>query len=198
MPQTSEAGRVGPGADPKSFSCLACRQRKVKCDRRNPCSNCIKAAKQCSFIPPVRGKPKRRKAPKEGLHAKLKRYEEMLKSYGAKIEPPDDGNISDVETMSDADVEMAEDAESRDESRGGHFAYNKTKTRLITKNGSSKYLDKYVSCCFKRRGESWLNSRSGIWSNFGDEVSLSFPQSLLNISFPDDLIVSSSRRRRPF
>jgi Fungal Zn(2)-Cys(6) binuclear cluster domain len=153
MPQTSEAEQVRQDADLKSFSCLTCRQRKVKCDRRNPCSNCMRAARQCSFIPPVRGKPKRRKAPKEGLHAKLRRYEEMLKSYGAKIEPSDNDITSEVETMSEADVEMAEDDESRDISRNGPFAFDKAKTRLITKNGSSRYFDKYVCCCFKgRRG----------------------------------------------
>lgn len=148
MPQTPEVERVGQGTgtDPKSFSCLACRQRKVKCDRLHPCSNCIRATRQCSFIPPVRGKRKRRKAPKEGLRAKLRRYEEMLKSYGAEIEPSDDNdnNISDVETiMSEADVDMSESVESQDQNRCGPLAFDETKIRLVTKNGSSRYFDKY-------------------------------------------------------
>ncbi|KAB8228296.1 uncharacterized protein BDW43DRAFT_323019 [Aspergillus alliaceus] len=95
-----------PG-DFKSYSCLTCRQRKVKCDRRTPCSNCVKAEKQCSFIPPVRGKRKRTKPPREGLHAKLKRYEELLRSYGVKVEPSDDYYNSESETA---------DAEPMDES----------------------------------------------------------------------------------
>lgn len=148
-PQPPEAERVGPNAtDLKRFSCLTCRQRKVKCDRRNPCSNCTRAATQCSFIPPVRGKPKRRSTPKEGLHAKLRRYEEMLKSYGAEIEPSDhdNKNVSDVETVSEPDGQMViTDAESPGMSGGNPFAFDETKIKLINKNGSSRYFDKYVS-----------------------------------------------------
>jgi hypothetical protein len=98
----------------------------------------------------VRGKPKRRKAVKEGLHAKLRRYEEMLKSYGAVIEPSDNGNnISDGETVPEPDVEMTEDAQSCINSRRSPFEFDETKTRLVTRNGSSRYFDKYVSCCSK-------------------------------------------------
>ena len=151
MPQHSEVERVGPNAtinDQKRFSCLTCRQRKIKCDRRNPCSNCTRAARQCSFIPPVRGKPKGRTAPKEGLHAKLRRYEEMLKSYGADLEPSDNdnNNNSDGETASELDIQMViKDAEVREMNGGSSFAFDETKTKLITKNGSSRYFDKYAS-----------------------------------------------------
>jgi hypothetical protein len=137
--------------DPKPFSCLTCRQRKVKCDRSNPCSNCVKTGTQCSFIPPVRGKRKRIKSPREGLHAKLKRYEELLKSYGANIEPSDNGDGSEVEGASELDLEMHEDAEPRTKKRDGPITFDETNRRLITKNGSTRYFDKYVCCWFKVR-----------------------------------------------
>ncbi|OTA56698.1 C6 transcription factor [Hypoxylon sp. EC38] len=133
----------------KSYSCLICRQRKVKCDRCNPCSNCIKAEKECSFIPPVRGKRKRTKPRREGLHARLKRYEELLKSYGAIVEP-DDFDDSESETVSQPDVVM-EEAESRSESRVGLFGLEEAKPKLITKEGTSRYFE------------------SALWSNLGDE-----------------------------
>ena len=152
QPSASEAERVeqlGPNAsDLSKFSCLPCRQRKVKCDRRSPCSSCTKALRQCSFIDPVRGKRKKRSAPKEGLHAKLRRYEELLKSYGAEVEPSDNGNnnFSDAESVSEHDVQMADgDAESTKMSAGSPFTFDETKTRLISKNGSSRYFDTYVS-----------------------------------------------------
>ncbi|KAF3063954.1 putative C6 transcription factor [Daldinia childiae] len=107
MSQSAVAMPLGPEDDLKSYSCMICRQRKVKCDRRNPCSNCVKAEKQCSFVAPVRGKRKRTKLPKESLHAKLKRFEELLKSYGAKIEPSDDLDDSDSESISHPDDEIA-------------------------------------------------------------------------------------------
>ena len=133
----------------KSYSCLTCRQRKVKCDKRNPCSNCVKAEKPCSFVQPVRGKRKRTKAPREGLHAKLKRYEEMLKAYGAKIEPSDDLEDDGYEsgTLShEPDVEMDENSEPRvhDPDFGGSFVLEETKPHLVTKDGTSRYFDRYV------------------------------------------------------
>lgn len=143
MPQASD-GRLQSGDDLKRFSCLTCRQRKIKCDRRSPCSHCVKASTQCSFIPPVRGKRKVTKPPKEGLHSKLKRYEAMLKSYGAKIEPSDDENASDAEAASQADTEMAE-AEGttpHKKTSGEDFTFEKSKSRLVSKDGSSRYFDK--------------------------------------------------------
>jgi hypothetical protein len=111
-PLPLKAGQPGPDADLKGYSCLTCRQRKIKCDRHRPCSNCVKAAQQCSFIAPVSGKRKRTKAPKEGLHARLRRYEKLLTSYGEKIEPSEYGDGSDSETVgtvSQPDGDMAEE-----------------------------------------------------------------------------------------
>lgn len=31
-------------------SCLACRQRKLKCNRQQPCSNCGRAGRECVFL----------------------------------------------------------------------------------------------------------------------------------------------------
>jgi Fungal Zn(2)-Cys(6) binuclear cluster domain len=143
MPHVPEAKQTNPGVDRKGFSCLTCRQRKIKCDRCNPCSNCIRIAGQCSFVPPLRGKPRRKKAPKEGLHAKLRRYEELLRSYGADIAPSSNDNISDGDTMSDADVDTVDDADSRDESHASSSSLHDIRMRLVSKNGSSRYFDKY-------------------------------------------------------
>ncbi|KAI0179212.1 C6 transcription factor [Hypoxylon sp. FL1284] len=138
------------------YSCLACRQRKIKCDRRPNCSNCTKTAKQCVFVAPVRGKRRRTKPAREGLHAKLKRYEELLKSYGANIEPSEDFNDSDSgsEMTSQADVEMTEGLESRSETRADPYELEYTQPKLVTKEGTSRYYD------------------SILYSNLGDQ----FPQ----------------------
>lgn len=41
------------------FSCLLCKQRKVRCDRASPCSGCVRAGVQCE--PGVRQPYKRRR-----------------------------------------------------------------------------------------------------------------------------------------
>ncbi|KAI1088431.1 putative C6 transcription factor [Rostrohypoxylon terebratum] len=152
MSHSSVAGRqLGSEDGLKGYSCLVCRQRKVKCDRRVPCSNCAKAEKQCSFVPPVRGKRKRTKPRKEGIHAKLKRYEELLKSYGANIEPSSELDDSDTETMSQPDLETGKGAEIPDRRRDDPFGLADTKPRLITREGTSAYFE------------------SALWSNLDDE-----------------------------
>jgi hypothetical protein len=39
-------------------SCAACRRRKVKCDKVNPCSNCTKSGIECDY-PPRKRAPRR-------------------------------------------------------------------------------------------------------------------------------------------
>ncbi|KAH1293824.1 hypothetical protein KXX11_009057 [Aspergillus fumigatus] len=118
----------------KGYSCLTCRQRKVKCDRRAPCCNCIKADKQCTFVPPARGKRKRTKPPREGLHAKLERYEKLLSLHGIKTEPSDDLDDSG----SESDACMDEDVNTVDTPRS---TLEETKPKLIIREGVSRYFD---------------------------------------------------------
>ena len=140
MPQTSTEQQLDSDAGMKTHSCLPCRQRKVKCDRHTPCSNCVRAGKQCSFVPPVRGKRKRTKPPREGLHAKLRRYEELLRSYGAPIEPSEAGaDDSDLDAGSQLDVEMTEGTRSKSR---GPTAAAAPEERFVSKDGSSRYFDR--------------------------------------------------------
>ncbi|EHK22953.1 uncharacterized protein TRIVIDRAFT_191560 [Trichoderma virens Gv29-8] len=136
----------------KGFSCLSCRQRKIKCDRRAPCLHCTKAERPCSFIAPVRGKRKRTKPPRETLHARLKRYEDMLKAYGAKIEPSEDFDGSESETECRLTPESNESVvQIRMQNSGLAAAAEDTKPKFIMKEGASRYFD------------------SALWSNLSDD-----------------------------
>lgn len=75
------------------WSCVTCRHRKVKCDRRNPCSNCAKNRIECHF--PVTGRvPRRRdpttwKSPTEKqaeLLNRLRRLESLVTELAAQVE----------------------------------------------------------------------------------------------------------------
>ncbi|KAE8441227.1 hypothetical protein EG329_005591 [Mollisiaceae sp. DMI_Dod_QoI] len=70
----------------RKHPCVLCQQRKVKCDRNEPCQNCTKARVEC--ISPLTLPPKKRKRrfPEAELLARIRRYEEALKSYGADID----------------------------------------------------------------------------------------------------------------
>jgi hypothetical protein len=70
----------------KKHPCNRCQQRKVKCDRLDPCCNCARAHVEClqAGAPPPRRK--RRRFPQEELLARLRRYEEHLRRHGVNID----------------------------------------------------------------------------------------------------------------
>ncbi|KAI1052595.1 hypothetical protein LB507_009867 [Fusarium sp. FIESC RH6] len=62
---------------PRILACVLCQQRKKKCDRKSPCSFCIKAGIQC--IPSTPAPKRTRRRPTKELLARLERCEELLK-----------------------------------------------------------------------------------------------------------------------
>jgi hypothetical protein len=90
--ENSSAATGSPGSNPQSpsverksshtaphglnaRSCVTCRRRKVKCDKKVPCSNCTKAQTQCVF--PAPGRAPRR--PRQGGKVVSEREAELLK-----------------------------------------------------------------------------------------------------------------------
>ncbi|KAI9794244.1 MAG: hypothetical protein M1816_006170 [Peltula sp. TS41687] len=67
------------------LSCVSCRQRKVKCDKANPCSACHRSSVECIYPPRVRlprgrqGGTRRRSVE---LARRLSRVEELLEKLG--------------------------------------------------------------------------------------------------------------------
>jgi len=76
--QRSKAQRV--------LACVLCQQRKVKCDRKFPCANCLKARVQCV---PATQLPRRRKRrfPERELLDQLRKYEDLLRQNSIRFEP---------------------------------------------------------------------------------------------------------------
>ena len=77
----------------KVLNCLNCRRRKVRCDRRQPCSSCVRNKADCVF--PVSGRPPRRihnailpKPPPQRqavLFGQLQRLEGMVSDLTSQI-----------------------------------------------------------------------------------------------------------------
>ena len=63
-------GRLQP------LSCATCRRRKVRCNKIDPCSNCVKAGIPCVFLEPVRNN--RRCASREDVMARLRQLEDTV------------------------------------------------------------------------------------------------------------------------
>lgn len=83
---TPPTNGVNGTAGLNSRSCITCRKRKVKCDKRHPCSNCTKAAIECVFPGPGRAPRRTRKPPDTELLARLRRLEGVVQSLGKGID----------------------------------------------------------------------------------------------------------------
>lgn len=70
----------------KLYSCQLCTKRKVKCDKRDPCSYCVRCGQACTRPDANLPRPRKKRFAEAELLARLKRYEEALKSYGADLE----------------------------------------------------------------------------------------------------------------
>ncbi|KAJ5807852.1 hypothetical protein N7474_009121 [Penicillium riverlandense] len=68
---------------PRVLACVFCQQRKVKCDRRFPCSNCIKHRTRC--LPAMQRRRKRR-FPERELLDRLRKYEDLLRLNNIKFD----------------------------------------------------------------------------------------------------------------
>ncbi|RMJ18632.1 hypothetical protein BHE90_008553 [Fusarium euwallaceae] len=59
------------------LACVLCQQRKKKCDRKSPCSNCIKLKAVCT--PSTPAPPRKRRRPNQDLLERLARCEALLR-----------------------------------------------------------------------------------------------------------------------
>ena len=85
---TPLASGYRPPKPERVLACVLCQQRKVKCDRKFPCNNCIKTKVQCV---PAQQMPRRRKRPTEReLTEKLRQYEDLLMRNNIIVEPAED------------------------------------------------------------------------------------------------------------
>ncbi|KAK0104452.1 hypothetical protein ONS95_004741 [Cadophora gregata] len=95
-------------------SCVTCRRRKVKCDKRNPCTNCAKAGSVCVF--PAPGRAPRR--PRQGGKVVSEREAELLKRLrrleGVVEELSGQVEIEAVKHSPSSDSSLPKDADSGD------------------------------------------------------------------------------------
>jgi len=67
------------------LACSLCARRKVKCDKGDPCSNCLKTHAQCSYEAPAPHRPRKRTAD-EDLLARLALYEDLLRKHNVDFD----------------------------------------------------------------------------------------------------------------
>ena len=128
----------------KASSCVRCYERKVKCDRQKPtCSVCVRSNADCVFCVPPRRRTKRTQ--EDLLIARLKRYEDLLRSKG--IEPQSINNADEGEKQGDDDGITTPSADARGAGETEpldlrHSSPSFAPGRLISDQGRPRFIDK--------------------------------------------------------
>ncbi|KAF5534017.1 C6 transcription factor [Fusarium mexicanum] len=89
------------------LACVLCQQRKVKCDRTFPCSNCVKHGVQC--VPATQPRQRRRRFPERELLDRLRRYEELMKQNNVNFDPLHEDNGTEKSSPNDYNSDRDEE-----------------------------------------------------------------------------------------
>ena len=125
-----------------TYSCIRCADRKVKCDRQKPCSNCVKHNVDCLFHPPQPLRKRHKRVKDQILTERLRHYEALLQERG--IDPsklpdtPDSGSSpasSHTVSVVPTDAQFTSFLESSDPR-----CINKT--QVVHSQGRFKFVDK--------------------------------------------------------
>ncbi|KAF2840997.1 hypothetical protein M501DRAFT_1010158 [Patellaria atrata CBS 101060] len=144
------------GLNPRS--CVTCRKRKVKCDKKQPCTNCTRQHIECVYPSPGRAPRKPRKPADGELIERLRKLEGVVKSLGLQVEEEqalaEEANRKLETTASRPNpeqcslaLEKAKDIERREEFRrktkeDTHVNGLETRFgRLVVDEGRSRYIN---------------------------------------------------------
>jgi hypothetical protein len=145
-----------PGPHQKLLSCLGCRQKKVKCDKRYPCRGCQHSGSECVF--PLRKRKARKPRSRNAeMILRLGRLEELLEKY----EP------NGPKTPSPQHAALLEEATKPSEPMIGDNVAQTIKQHLMD-HSAMAYQTPFVSV----NGSTDRFMSSEFWSNLGDQVRL--------------------------
>ena len=130
-----------------TYSCVRCSDRKVRCDRQNPCSPCVKHNVQCLFRAPPPPRKKQKRVKQGNRKEKLQRYEVLLQNLGVDSNGlPNTSEIGQPHANSGPEVPMTEDALQvpTPASTAPEMERSITNSQLLRGQGRSKLVDKLV------------------------------------------------------
>lgn len=87
------------------LACVLCQQRKIKCDRKFPCANCVKSRSQC--VPATQVSSRRRRFPERELLERVRKYESLLHQHKIKFDSLHGDTTVDKEAQSVTDAEAS-------------------------------------------------------------------------------------------
>jgi hypothetical protein len=118
------------------LACTYCQQRKIRCNRIFPCSNCIKANLTCTPSKPT--PVRKRRTPNVLLQERIKKVEALLEQYTLQGSPADPTSAPTHESL-----DLSPSA-SPAPSNGLSTPVSSGPGRLVVKNGGYKFLDSRI------------------------------------------------------
>lgn len=146
----------------KPLSCVTCRQRKVKCNKVDPCNHCTKAGVQCVFPTRVRV-PRAKQTGSKTRDVELLKRISRLESLVSKIDATDATDATDA----------ANDSHEDDRSSPGQTSDEISLTSIPGNDSSgsaqNRIDEKYAA--FVKQQETGTPYLSGeFWTSLCDEV----------------------------
>jgi hypothetical protein len=139
---SDEQSHAAAGTSRKLASCNLCRRRKVRCDKANPCSNCLRAGVVCvsttlSRVP--RGRQGSRRNPDSELLKRIAKLENLVKN----LEAENGGVLPATPSVSSGDVQPRSEV-----SDGGKASESKLRSSESSTSSPKDHLDRYLSSSF--------------------------------------------------
>lgn len=155
---------------PNPRSCVTCRKRKVRCDKRHPCSHCNRAGIECVFPGPGRAPRRSRKPPDAELLARLRRLEGVVQHLGKNLDEEDEKGEDDVKDeptpANDPDASLPKSPKEEKKTPKACGLFNGPEPRKSVDGVSKEFGRLQVD-----EGRSRYVSNK-FWNSLGDEVSL--------------------------
>lgn len=159
------------GLNPRS--CVTCRRRKVKCDKKPKCTNCVKGNIECTYPSPGRAPRKPRKPQDSELLERLRKLEGVVQMLGTAV-PLEEGESPPKEEQDEPQreetqeeriqracrelKELKKEKAAQDAAKGPQKdqALEKRFGRLVVDEGRSRYIN------------------PSFWASLSDEVGICF------------------------
>ena len=120
-------------------SCYACNRKKVRCDKRRPCSSCIRSGKPCSYPSPG---PRIRRSKKTIAAEMASRISSLEKSLAKTTDARRTGQ-SGPDSMSE-DLHVTISTQPARETPSGNLSERSREDVLIQNGSASQYFNEIL------------------------------------------------------
>jgi hypothetical protein len=171
-----------------SRSCVTCRRRKVRCDKKSPCSNCAKAGIDCIFPPPGRAPRKSKRPPDAELLSRLRRLEGVIDhlrgsgntegaSTSAQAPSPTTGSST---SRSEHTAPASVPAEPQNQAGGSVCPFAESDPKKLAPD---KFENEFGRLVIDEGRSRYVSNR--LWTSLGDEVDIPHVLLILGVRYTD-------------